>query len=492
MLPKDGAETKAWMQYHSKGLPFRHRQLSPDSFVAISDSGDHAFLNSAEIDMLRSDPEQMPIELRTTLRARYFVGSPVEQGGLARLLASRRLEKRSTVNSGVSLHLIVPTLQCAHSCQYCQVSRSLTDLNHTMAPDILTRSCETIFESPAKNLTVEFQGGDPLVRFDLVRDAVLKIQEINRTENRNVRFVVASTLHQLNASMCAFFKEHGVFLSTSIDGPRPLHNKNRPTPTRDAYERTVAGIELARSLIGPDAVSALMTTTKASLDQPEDIVDEYVKLGFKDIFLRQLSLYGFAKKNQTSQGYTHTEFSSFYKRAIARIVEWNKRGVELREVYASIVLNKMLSPFDAGYVDLQSPTGAGTSVLVYNYDGFVYPSDEARMLAETGDKSLRLGPIGTPMAELLTCSTQRALVEASLVDNNASCRDCAYNLFCAPNPVDSLAQYGNIHTEPAGTDHCNRHKWFFDHFFGELKLGDDWLLDLLYRWAQPNQQRRTQ
>jgi hypothetical protein len=55
--------------------------------------------------------------------------------------------------------------------------------------------------------------------------------------------------------------------------------------------------------------------------------------------------------------------------------------VRLREVSAAIALNKVLCPFDAGNVDLQSPTGAGIAVLVYNYDEHVYPSDESRMLA---------------------------------------------------------------------------------------------------------------
>ncbi len=64
------------------------------------------------------------------------------------------------------------------------------------------------------------------------------------------------------------------FLSTSIDGPAELHNRNRPIPGRNAYERTVKGIELARRIIGYDSVSALMTTTKKSLEYPIEIVDE--------------------------------------------------------------------------------------------------------------------------------------------------------------------------------------------------------------------------
>lgn len=473
------------MRYESLPVPFRTRQLKDGNFVAISAAGDHAFVSADELLCLRSSPIQLPLQRLAELRARFLVGRESEPAGLVRLAKSRIAAKRETVLAGPSLHIIVPTLQCEHSCRYCQVSRSLDDGGYTMTEADLDAACSTIFQSPARTLTVEFQGGDPLLRFDLVRRAVLRILELNKGEGRRLRFVVASTLHQLTAEVCVFFKEHQVFLSTSIDGPASLHNKNRPTPTRNAYERTWAGVQLAREAMGHDAVSALMTTTREALNQPEAIVDEYVRLGFRDIFLRPLSAYGFAKRNQGHLAYSLEAFRTFYARGLARVLHWNRQGVALREVYAGVLLNKMLSTFDGGYVDLQSPTGAGLGALVYNYDGFVYPSDEARMLLETGDASLRLGKIGAPLAELLNSLVERDLIQASLTQFTPGCSDCAYNLFCAPNPVDSQAQFGTPFAPVHLTEHCRRHMSMFDDLFTQLHDADDWTLDLFYRWASP-------
>ncbi len=329
------------------------------------------------------------------------------------------------------------------------------------------------------------------MRFDLVKHAILRIEALNESEGRNLRFVIASTLHQLTEEMCIFFRERAVYLSTSIDGPAILHNRNRPTPTRNSYERTLAGVELARTLIGENSVSALLTATKESLNCPEDIVDEYVRLGFRDIFLRPLSSYGFAKRNQAIQGYSPEAFAAFYRRGLERILHWNRNGTVLREVYASIILNKILSTFDGGYVDLQSPTGAGQSVLVYNYDGYVYPSDEARMLAETGDISLRLGKIGQSIHEFQSSSVQQTLIAASLVDSVADCRECAYNLFCAPNPVDAQAQFGDQFTPAHQTEHCIRHMQLFDDMYIRVRNADPWTLDLFHEWAAPVPSRST-
>ena len=464
-------------------LPYQMRQLD-NEWLAVSSAGDHVFLRPEEAQLLASGRVQdLPLALQADLKAGFF-STNFDSSGTRTLLASRLAARRETVSGGASLHILVPTLQCAHSCQYCQVSRSLTDTTHTISQDDLLSACDSIFESQAKALTVEFQGGDPLLRFDLVRMAISRIHEKNRLERRQIRFVIASTLHQLNEEMCEFMLQHGVFLSTSIDGPRALHNKNRPIPGRDAYERTVAGIELARSKLGRHAVSALMTTTRASLAAPEAIVDEYVKLGFSEIFIRPLSSYGFAKRNQLLLGYRLDQFTQFYSRALDRVLHWNERGVELREVYASIILNKILSPFDAGYVDLQSPTGAGQSVLVYNYDGYVYPSDEARMLAETGDVSLRLGPISESLASLQQSPVQKRLIAASLVEDVEDCQKCAYKPFCAPNPVDAQAQFSNMEVPALQTEHCQRHQWLFDYFFSSLRTAKPDRLDLFYAWAR--------
>lgn len=472
------------VRYATHLLPFRSRAL-PDGFVvATAQSGDHAFFSPDEFRQFQQVPATLPLPRQAELRARFLLGEEVPSPGMRRLLASRRAARRETVSAGPSLHIIVPTLQCAHSCRYCQVSRSLDDAGHTMSLSDLDAACDTIFESTSPTLTVEFQGGDPLLRFDLVERAVRRIQSRNASEQRRIRFVIASTLHQLDEAMCDFLRDNDVYLSTSIDGIAELHNRNRPIPGRDSYQRTIAGVALARERLGHDKVAALMTTTKASLAQPEAIVDEYVRLGFEEIFLRPLSSYGFAKRNQAALGYTVAEFFSFYERGLARVFHWNRQGVPIREVYASILLNKILSTFDAGYVDLQSPTGAGSSVLVYNYDGHVYPSDEARMLAETGDTSLRMGRIGTPMETLLASDLRKDLDRASRVDEIAACQACPYSLFCAPNPVDAQAQFGTLYAPVLETEHCQRHMGMFDAMFAALRTADEDLQDLMHRWAQ--------
>src|SRR2546430_1483976 len=102
-------------------------------------------------------------------------------------------------------------------------------------------------------------------------------------------------------------------------------------------------------------VSALMTTTAKSLTMPTEIIDEYLRQGFRSIFLRPISPYGFALRSTAKIGYSSTAFLEFYEKGLRYVLDLNKQGISFREEFASIVLRKALTPFPTGYVDLQSP-----------------------------------------------------------------------------------------------------------------------------------------
>ncbi|WP_235801966.1 radical SAM protein [Halopseudomonas pelagia] len=199
-------------------FPFGFHRLGNDSVVAISATGDYTFLSQVELLALIESPDSLALERRAELQSKFFLRGQSSTGS-SQLLLSRIITKKETVTGGASLHILVPTLQCEHSCQYCQVSRSLDATGYSMTPKQVTAACKTIFQSPAKTLTIEFQGGDPLIRFDLIQQAIEQALEINETEQRNLRFVITSTLHQLTPDICDYLKKYNVYLSTSLDGP---------------------------------------------------------------------------------------------------------------------------------------------------------------------------------------------------------------------------------------------------------------------------------
>ena len=123
--------------------PFRFHRFEPDGVVVISVSGDYVFLRQSDLELLIQSPELLPIHLAAELRSKFFIAGTELHGSL-RLLASRLAAKKEVVFSGPSLHILVPTLKCGHTCQYCQVSRSLDDVGYSMSETQIDDACDTV------------------------------------------------------------------------------------------------------------------------------------------------------------------------------------------------------------------------------------------------------------------------------------------------------------------------------------------------------------
>ena len=464
-------------------LPFRFIDLDGRKLLA-NEVGEHELVSNEDFAALISHELCFDAPAYLDLKAKHFLSDGDLTVPLL-LLSTKYRTKRTYLTGFTRLHIFVVTLRCDTSCQYCQVSRvSANRTKYDMTRETAERSVELALRSPSPHIKIEFQGGEPLLNFELIRFVVDEVARKNQAIGKDVQFVITTNLSQITDDMLAFVREHRIWLSTSLDGPASIHNANRPRPGNDAYEKTVDGIERVRAVLGHDGVSALMTTTRLSLDHPEEIVDEYARRAFSYIFLRPISPYGFAVRTRVKTGYDLKAFLAFYKRALDRVIEINRQGQHLVEVYAQILLTKILTPFPTGYVDLQSPAGAGISVAVYNYDGDVYATDEARMLAEMGDKTFRLGNVHSDSYEgMFNGPLIRSLVAASCVESLPGCSDCAFQSFCGADPVENYATQGDIFGHRPTSHFCGRNMEIIKHLLRLYHGSDPFIRQLFWSWV---------
>jgi uncharacterized protein len=467
-------------------LPFQFADIGGKKIV-VNVAGEHEIIPNEAFRALvdRSLPAQS--DLYQDLKSKHFLYDG-EADTPVRLLATKLRTKYQFLAEFTRLHIFVVTLRCDHSCQYCQVSRvSASKSKYDMSIETADHAIGLLFRAPARRVKVEFQGGEPLLNFELIEHVVETIEAWNVTlpqeARKDVEFVIATNLGLLTDRVLAFCRDHAIYLSTSLDGPASIHNVNRPRPGRDAHQRTIDGLGRARAVLGHDAVSALMTTTRLSLDQPETIVDEYASHGFDHIFVRPISPYGFAVKSNERTGYDKDQFLVFYKRALARIIEINRSRTPMVEIYAQILLRKILTPYSTSYVDLQSPSGAAIGAVVYNYDGDVYASDEGRMLAEMGDKTFKIGSVSDSFESIFGGAQVRSLVMNSINVALPGCSDCAYQSWCGTDPVENHALQGDVVGHRPTSEFCRRNMGIITHLL-ELLHGDDaFVRDLFQSWA---------
>lgn len=464
-------------------LPVRFTRLQDSRYVVTNMVGEYRVMERDAVEHLVTKKLEIGSELYDDLKSAHFIYDS-DSSAFLDLMGLKYRTKLQNIAQFTSLHMFVVTLRCDYTCQYCQVSRQTEDRQaFDMSEEVAKAAVDMVFKSPARSLKIEFQGGEPLLNFSCIKAVVGAALHRNQVERRDLQFVIASNLSLLTDDILDFCSTHGVLFSTSLDGPRELHNRNRPRPGRNGYELTVAGIDRVRSKLGIDRVSALMTTTEASLSNVREIVDEYVARGFHSIFLRPLSPYGFAVRTGQIAKYDAERWLNFYKEGLEYIFEINRQGYELVETYSAIVLRKMLTPQNPGYVDLQSPAGIGISALLYNYDGSLYASDEARMLAEMGDKTFRLGHVLEDSYESMMLSD--ALldpIERTVAESIPQCTDCAFLPYCGTDPVYHHVTQGDAVGNRPSSGFCHRNMGVFRHLIG-LMDADERARIILERWA---------
>jgi His-Xaa-Ser system radical SAM maturase HxsB len=421
----------------------------------------------------------------STFKAKQFLADD-SSSPLIDLLATKYRTKYSFIEGFTKLHIFVVTLRCDHSCHYCQVSRQTADKGtYDMSLETAEKSVDLMMETPAENVTLELQGGEPLLAFDVIRCIVPLAKKKAKLLSKNLEIVVTTNLANATDEILFYLRDENIKVSTSLDGPGLIHNANRPRPGNNSYELTIRNIERARNILGASRVAALMTTTQLSLEHPIKIIDEYVRQGFHSIFLRPISPYGFAVKTKKKTGYQLDAFLSFYRTGLAHILDINKKGYDLAEVYAKILLTKILTPYGTGYVDLQSPAGAGINVLVYNYDGDVYATDESRMLAEMGDHTFRLGNVRQHTREqIFTGDAFVNLAAASCNQSLTGCSDCALQPYCGSDPIHNYATQGDIFGHRPTSDFCHRNMEVIKHLFHLIAQQDKETMRVFFAWIQ--------
>jgi His-Xaa-Ser system radical SAM maturase HxsB len=464
-------------------LPFRFHRLDQETEVLVNECGEFLLAPAGTVRKVVKREVPKDADLYATLKSKHFIYDDYSSP-LLDVLAAKYRSKFEFINGSTKLHIFVVTLRCDHSCHYCQVSRQTVNKEaFDMTDEIAEASVKMMLESPSPHLTLEFQGGESLLAFDKIKFIVSLAKPGAMRAGKELDIVITSNLSSLSDEILEFCRSEKIKLSTSLDGPEFIHNANRPRPENDSYKVTIDGIERARRALGADQVAALMTTTNLSLQHPVAIIDEYVQQSFHTIFLRPISPYGFAVKSSHRTGYEMDAFLDFYRTGMNHIFELNRRGINLVEIYTTILLQKILTTEGTGYVDLQSPSGAGLNVLVYNYDGDVYATDESRMLAEMKDYTFKLGNVlKHTRKDILTSPAFVNMLQAACNQSLPGCSDCAFQPYCGSDPVYHHATQGDIFGRRATSGFCRRNTKVIEYIFSLLRGKDREIRDILWGW----------
>ena len=458
---------------------FNTRKIGKGNLI-VAEHGQWAVLNDDELELLEHgviDEYSLLFKL-------------LEEKGIILTLRNGELienyyrQRMGFLFHGASLHIIVLTNRCTHKCVYCHASAKGSKCREfDMTRETARKTVDFIFQSPSQTITIEFQGGEPLLNFDVLKFITKYAREKNNEAKKDLRLTVVTNLQLMDNEKLDFLLENNVSICTSLDGPEDIHNSNRIPEDRNfnSYQNVARWAKIIQKRCNDEkkdwTISALVTTTKASLEKPKEIVDEYAKLGFNQICIRHLNWLGFSGENYKKIGYSAKEYIDFWKKCSDYIIELNKKGTLLKERTFLIILSKIFGKTDPGFLDLRSPCGACIGQLAYNYDGKIYSCDEARTLKED---IFMVGDVEQKYSEVLGSNKTCAIVSSSIIDSTP-CSECVWKPYCGTCPVSTFSQTNSLIPSTSDDFRCKVHDFQFEYVFEKI-MDKDFQEKIVKKW----------
>ena len=238
------------------------------------------------------------------------------------------------------LHIMVMTSRCNMQCVYCQAgSPGKQSDNYDMTWETAKKSVDFAFNTPSNVLNFEFQGGEPLLNWEVIKKTVKYIRNKEKECGKSSFISLISNFLLMDDEKAEFLLQNEASICTSLDGPKYIHSKNRRSKDDASYDAVRKWIEYFRkrhdeqsgSLYRVFMPGAIVTVTKNSIGHAKEIIDEYLSLGLGGLYIRPVSQIGFADKNWDNIGISPEEFIEFYREALTYILEVNRNGTSFSE-----------------------------------------------------------------------------------------------------------------------------------------------------------------
>jgi len=440
---------------------YRERNIG-NGHLLTNDYGSWVFLNPQEYKHFKTGDIKEPLLSMLKEKRLILTKENMEQA------ISEHREKCGYLFQGTSLHIIIPTLRCNLKCVYCHAkARPAKARGYALSKETARKTVDFILQTPSKPISIEFQGGEPLLRFDLVKYIVEYAKKENKRYDKDIQFTLVTNLVDMSDDKLEFIRKHGIGICTSLDGHKLVHNKNR-----QEYDKTIKWI---KKILKVYTINAMLLATRHTLPYPIEIVDEYFKLGLPRIWIKPVNKLAFAEDNWKRIGIEADKYLEFWKKALDRIIKMNRERMFI-ENYTRIVLRKILTKECVNFTDLESPCGAAIGQLAYNYDGSIHTCDEGRLY-----EIFKLGTVDDKYKDVVTSQGACGVVKASINDNPV-CEICAYKPICGLCPVCSYAETGNIISDLPDR-RCRILIGMFDHIFDKL-LHDKEYREVFMSWIE--------
>lgn len=264
---------------------------------------------------------------------------------------------------------------------------------------------------PGRKIDFSFFGGEPLLRFDSIKEITDYIHEKARDARKPISLSVTSNGTLLTEVILDFFREQSVDLCISIDGPAHVHNLNRCYKDgRGSFEDVVRNLCLAQKRLGRLQVNAVYGPDTIGF-LPET-VSFFSQLDVHSIHLNP-NISAFCGEN------TYFKLRETYMQIAKHYIQSYQQG---QEIAINLIDGKIILLLKGGYEDADK-CGMGETEWGFAPSGNIYPCE--RFIGEDNNPSLCLGNIHTGLDQTNLCSILK-----HRRNHDEKCRTCDLQKYC--------------------------------------------------------------
>lgn len=175
---------------------------------------------------------------------------------------------------------------CNLRCQYCFAGQGgYGQWRELMSFDVARRAVDFLIahSGPRQHCEIDFFGGEPLLNFHVVQQAVAYIRQQEKKHNKIFKLTLTTNGMLLDERKVQYFNDEHISLVLSLDGRKRVHDKMRPgVHGEGTYDQIEPNLEYAVSHRNGEEYYVRGTYTSQNLDFTTDVLD-MVDRGFTDL-----------------------------------------------------------------------------------------------------------------------------------------------------------------------------------------------------------------
>lgn len=274
---------------------------------------------------------------------------------------------------GIKRMVLFVSQDCNLECRYCLTrGRGGIQKKH-MSEKIAQAAVDLLFQESnnIENLIIGFYGGEPLLRFDLIKKVIpyadRKAEELHKT----IKYTITTNGTLLTDETIQFIAENKVSATVSLDGSREIHDENRVFPDGSgSFSKVFPSYTRLKEKAGETTTLAIMSSFNVPM---KDIAQSLLDLGIPDIKIAP-AVSSAGELEIPVPGDGSRDSSDIYNRRFEELVRYFLENEMIFQENPPIEFTRIFQTLDKRE---KRPTNCGAAYmrLAVDADGNILPCD---------------------------------------------------------------------------------------------------------------------